>query len=398
VTSSPSPLPPQPSPRPEPVPSAASPSTGSTSSTATPTVPTIPATVGVVGRLRAAGCVFAEDEADLLVEAADSPAELERMVELRVSGRPLEHVLGWAMFRGLRIVVEPGVFVPRRRTEFLVDNAVALARGRLRSTTGGENADSSGATGGTDGGTQDAHAAAGAAGYPSDRAPAGPGAVGPGTAAMGTGTGTAFVVVDLCCGSGALGAAVVAALRGGDGDGGQLSGPSGPSGPSDPSGPAGITIELHAADVDPAAVRCARRNLTAVGGHVHEGDLYAALPGTLRGQIEVLVANAPYVPTDAIGLLPPEARLHEPRVALDGGADGLDVLRRVTVDAWRWLAPGGHLLVETSERQAASLAATAAASGLAPRVVADDEIGATVVIATRPASAGAGTGTSDVRA
>ena len=88
-------------------------------------------------------------------------------------------------------------------------------------------------------------------------------------------------------------------------------------------------LELHAADIDPAAVRCARRNLAAAGGQVYEGDLYEPLPAALRGRVDVLVANVPYVPTEEIGLLPPEARLHEPRVALDGGADGLDVLRRV---------------------------------------------------------------------
>ena len=108
---------------------------------------------------------------------------------------------------------------------------------------------------------------------------------------------------------------------------------------------------MHAADIDPAAVRCARRNIAAAG-QVYEGDLYDPLPATLRGRVDILVANVPYVPTEEIGLLPAEARVHEARVALDGGADGLDLLRRVTAAAPPWLAPGGHLLVETSERQA----------------------------------------------
>ncbi|MEV4067109.1 putative protein N(5)-glutamine methyltransferase, partial [Nonomuraea dietziae] len=119
----------------------------------------------IITRLRAAGCVFAEDEARLLLSAAPTPADLEAMVERRVAGLPLEHVLGWAQFRGLRVAVDPGVFVPRRRTEFLVGEAVALAR---------------------------------------------PGGV----------------VVDLCCGTGAAGAALTAALDG---------------------------LEVHAADIDPAA-------------------------------------------------------------------------------------------------------------------------------------------------
>ncbi|KWX02631.1 hypothetical protein LI90_3674 [Carbonactinospora thermoautotrophica] len=263
----------------------------------------------IVTRLRAAGCVFAEDEARLLISAAQTPADLAAMVDRRAAGMPLEHVLGWAEFCGLRIAVDPGVFVPRRRTEFLVRQAAALVR---------------------------------LAASPAGQALARPRAV----------------VVDLCCGSGAVGAALVAALDG---------------------------VELYAVDIDPAAVRCARRNVAAAGGQVYEGDLYEPLPATLRGRVDVLVANVPYVPTEEIGLLPPEARLHEPRVALDGGADGLDVLRRVTAAAPLWLAPGGHLLVETSERQAPQTVETVARNGLIPRVARSDELNATVVIGTRPA-------------
>jgi len=263
----------------------------------------------IVTRLRSAGCVFAEDEARLLISAARTPADLAAMVDRRAAGLPLEHVLGWAEFCGLRMAVDPGVFVPRRRTEFLVRQAAALAR-----HTG---------------------------------SPVGQALARPRT-----------VVVDLCCGSGAVGAALVAALD---------------------------RVELYAVDVDPAAVRCARRNVAAAGGQVYEGDLYEPLPATLRGRVDVLVANAPYVPTDAVGLLPPEARIHEPRVALDGGADGLDVLRRVIAAAPLWLAPGGYLLVETSERQAPQTVETVARNGLIPRVASSDELNATVVIGTRPA-------------
>src|SRR6266567_7401730 len=82
----------------------------------------------IVARLRAAGCVFAEDEARLLLAEARTPAGLADMVDRRVAGQPLEHVLGWAEFCGLRMAVDPGVFVPRRRTEFLVHQAAALVR------------------------------------------------------------------------------------------------------------------------------------------------------------------------------------------------------------------------------------------------------------------------------
>ena len=248
----------------------------------------------IVTRLRAAGCVFAEDEARLLMEAARTPAELDAMVGQRAAGLPLEQVVGWAEFCGLRIAVAPGVFVPRRRTEFLVRQAVPLTR---------------------------------------------PGAV----------------IVDLCCGAGAIGAALAAAVD---------------------------RAEVHAADIDPAAVRCARQNLP--GGHVYQGDLYAPLPAGLRGRVAVLAANVPYVPSEQIAFLPPEARAHEPRTALDGGADGLDTLRRVAAGAAGWLAPGGHLLSEISDRQVPQAEADLAAGGLAARVVSSADLDATVIIGQRP--------------
>jgi release factor glutamine methyltransferase len=245
----------------------------------------------VAAALRAAGCVFAEEEAELILSAARTPDEAAAMTARRGAGLPLELVIGWAEFRGLRITVEPGVFVPRRRTEFLVEQALALAP-------------------------------------------------------------DASVVVDLCCGSGAVGAALAAAL-----------------------GP----VELHAADIDPVAVECARRNIAGHGGRVHRGDLYEALPGELRGRVGILAANVPYVPTAEVGLLPAEAREHEPLTALDGGADGLDVLRRVASDAAAWLAPGGCLLTETGERQAPAVLDAFARAGLTPRLAVSEELYAHVV-------------------
>ena len=247
----------------------------------------------IVARLRAAGCVWAEDEARLLAEAASGPAELDGLVARRVAGAPLEHVVGWAAFCGLRVEVDPGVFVPRRRSEFLVEQACAAWGRAVRATCP--------------------------------------------------------LVVDLCCGSGALGLAVAVRL-------GQA--------------------RLHAADVEPVAVRCARRNLARVGGVVHEGDLFGALPGELRGSIDLLVANVPYVPTAAVGLMPAEARLHEPRTALDGGPDGLDLARRVAIGAPVWLAPGGIVLIETGAQQAEALAAAFTTATIAFSA----ELDATVVI------------------
>ncbi|NEA25026.1 putative protein N(5)-glutamine methyltransferase, partial [Actinomadura bangladeshensis] len=82
--------------------------------------------------------------------------------------------------------------------------------------------------------------------------------------------------------------------------------------------------------------------------------------------------------------MPAEARDHEPRAALDGGPDGLDVLRRVTAEASDWLVPGGHLLFETSERQVPDAVAAVERGGLAAAVAASEEFYATVIIGAKP--------------
>ncbi|MFG2039566.1 putative protein N(5)-glutamine methyltransferase [Dactylosporangium sp. NPDC048998] len=252
----------------------------------------IPIHAALVTRLRAAGCVFAEEEADRLLAAATDAAALESMVARRVAGVPLEHVLGHADFAGVRLVVTDGVFVPRHRTELLTATARTLVR---------------------DGAT----------------------------------------VLDLCCGTGALGLVVARGFAG---------------------------VRLLAADIDPAAVACARRNLAGLTAEVFEGDLFAPLPPGLRGRVDVLLANVPYVPTAEIAFLPEEFRVHEARAALDGGADGLDVLRRVAAQAPGWLAPGGALLTEAGTAQLDAAHALLRAAGLHPVTVTDEETETNVVV------------------
>lgn len=236
-------------------------------------------------RLRAAGCVFAEEEAAIVAEAATDAATRELMVERRAGGEPLEQVVGYADFAGVRVRLRSGVFVPRVRSELLVRLAAE------------ENP---------------------------------------------------RIVVDLCCGSGALGLAVRRRSPG---------------------------IELHAADLDPNATACARDNgLT----DVHLGDLYDPLPRTLLGRVDVLIANVPYVATAHIPLLPAEARDHEPAMALDGGADGLDIFRRVSGSAPIWLAPNGVLLSEITEAQQKGAFEAIRRSGLDGDVIYDEDLDARV--------------------
>src|SRR2546430_2629943 len=105
--------------------SPAEPGTGGSGGISWPMVTSRPSPDVVARRLRTAGCVFAEDEARLLIEAARTPADLAAMVHQREAGLPLEHIVGWAEFCGLRIAIDPGVFVPRHRTGLLVREAAA---------------------------------------------------------------------------------------------------------------------------------------------------------------------------------------------------------------------------------------------------------------------------------
>lgn len=251
-----------------------------------------------MSRLRAAGCVFAEEEAALLLAEAWTPEELEAAVGRRIAGEPLEHVLGRVRFAGLEIALDPGVFVPRARTAFLAEQAAALL-----------------APGGT--------------------------------------------AVDLCCGSGAIAAVLIDRVG---------------------------SAEVWAADVDPVATACARRNLPP--DRVRTGDLFEALDPGLRGRVDVLVANTPYVPTGELRLLPHEAA-HEPLATRDGGPDGLRLLRRIAAEAATWLRPGGSLLIEIGRDQAEGSAAAFRAGGLDPLVLSEED-GPGIVLR------GTGTGQSPV--
>ncbi|MEW6302618.1 MAG: peptide chain release factor N(5)-glutamine methyltransferase [Verrucomicrobiota bacterium] len=114
---------------------------------------------------------------------------------------------------------------------------------------------------------------------------------------------------------------------------------------------------VHAVDISPEALELARENAArhAVQNRLtfHQGDGFAPLPPGV--QFDLIVANPPYIPSAEIATLQPEVCRHDPRLALDGGADGLDFYRRLAVEAKPFLAAHGRLMLEFGDGQAAAL-------------------------------------------
>ena len=245
----------------------------------------------LVAVLRAAGCVFAEEEASLLLE--QTPSRRAEMVARRVAGEPLEHVVGWVELGGVRLRLDPGVFIPRQRTLLLIEAAQDLLQ------------------------AEDA-------------------------------------VLDLCCGSGAIGALLAGRIPG---------------------------LTVTAADIDPIAVENAAHNLAPHGGRAVVADLFDGVPPHLAGTLAVITANVPYIPTAELDFLPRDAREHEPVTTHDGGEDGLRVLALVAQQATGWLREGGSLLSECSIGQIDAALLLLERAGLTARVQEDGETA--VVIGTR---------------
>ena len=238
----------------------------------------------LVQQLAAGGCVAPQEEAaEVIRAAADGTRPLEELVARRLSGEPLAWITGFVRFCGLRVQVDPGVYVPRPHTLALARRAASL--------------------------------------LPSDG-----------------------IGVDLCTGSGAVAAVLVASKRG---------------------------ATVLATEVDPAAVACARRN----GVRALLGSLDEPLPESIRGRVDVMTAVVPYVPAEELHLLPRDVLAHEPRHALDGGPGGTRFLEQVARLSAGWLAPGGRVLVELGGDQAVAIAGTIEGAGLSDIRVHRDEDG-----------------------
>jgi release factor glutamine methyltransferase len=208
-----------------------------------------------------AGFVAADEEAgDLLETAAGDGELLDALVARRLTGEPIAWITGRISFCGLELRVDPGVYVPRWHTEPLARRAA-------------------------------------------ERLPD---------------EGTA---IDLCTGTGAIGAVLRAAR------------------------PAARVV---ATDLDERAVVCARAN----GVDAYHGDLFAPVPAELHARVDVVAGVVPYVPTPSLSLLQRDTFAFESGLSYDGGDDGADVLRRVLVDSTAFLRPGGALLLELGGDQA----------------------------------------------
>jgi len=222
----------------------------------------------------------------------DVAERVHALIERRAGHEPLQHLLGFEDFRGLRLRVTPDVLIPRPETEGLVEWALELL-------------DAMSADGGRAG-------------------------------AM---SGPPLMVADIGTGSGAIACALAGARP---------------------------AAEVVAVEASPAALAVAADNVRALGieGRVRllAGDLLAPLAAQ-ASRLAMIVANLPYLASAVIPTLPREVRDFEPRAALDGGPDGLGLLRRLVRAAPAVLRPGGRLVLEIGEEQAGALASLMVAEG-----------------------------------
>ncbi len=212
--------------------------------------------------------------------AGSVAARVRALVERRAAHEPLQHLLGFEDFRGLRLRVTPDVLIPRPETEGLVEWALESLAPLPRP-----------------------------------------------------------VAADVGTGSGAIACALAAACP---------------------------ALEVLAIDASLAALAVATANARALGlarrVRIVAGDLLAPL-AALAGGLDMIVANPPYLPSASLPALPPEVARFEPRLALDGGPDGLRVIRRIVAEAPAVLRPGGALVMEIGEEQAGGVASLLAAEG-----------------------------------
>ena len=238
-----------------------------------------------------------------LAEPVPAPiAERYAVAVRRRAGRePLQRILGWEDFRGVRVRLTNAVLVPRPETEMLVEWALALLP------------------------------------EPGDRR---------------------LLAIDVGTGSGCIACALACERP---------------------------DLDVIAVDVSPAAAAVARDNARALGVAARVRVVAADLLECVRGlRADLIVSNPPYLPTATVPELEPEVRAHEPRLALDGGPDGLALIRRIAATARRCLKPSGALALETAgDAQAEAAAALLRGAGLQAVAVRADLAGVDRFVAGR---------------
>ena len=322
---------------------------------------------------------------------------LHEWVARRAAGEPLQYITGEVAFRYVTLKVARGVLIPRPETEVLVSEGIAALRAvqkrqdaaawdafvaeaaeRARAVeaaraegvdAGHRDADDAGCWDAEDAGRSDV---GNAGGSDADRAGRWDAVDAADAAAAVDGMllnverfePPAFepLVVDVCTGSGCIACSVASELPG---------------------------AKVIATDIAPEAVQLARENARALGVDervkVLACDLGAGVPDRFEGRIDLVISNPPYVPSGIMGEIPSEVRDFEPALALDGGADGLDVFRRLVPFAVRFLRPGGTLAVELHEVGMDRAVAIAEEGGLCDvRVVKDLAGRPRVLVAQKP--------------
>jgi len=235
--------------------------------------------------------------------STEDRSAFETLVVRRAAREPLQHLLGTAWFRYTAVEVGPGVFVPRPETELLagwaVDQCLSLVE-EPRNEASRNRRD-------------------------------------PGfeTLAGARSSTNELVVVDLCTGSGVIAKAIAEEVP---------------------------MATVHAVELDPAAHEWATRNLEGTGVDLRLGDMATAFP-ELDGQVDVISCNPPYIPLEAWESVAPEARDHDPDLALYSGSDGLDAMRVLEGVAARLLRSGGVVGAEHADAQGESAPAVFSAAG-----------------------------------
>ncbi len=280
--------------------------------------------------LKEAGCPCPEDEAEKIMlsawekdrlwlftsqrlkAGAEELERAERLLSERLSGRPLQYVLGRAYFMDLELFVDERVLIPRQDTELIAETAaewIKMRFGSGLSSSGAQASEDADSSGNSSSGISEAAAEKASESPDPEERKAAPKAL------------------DLCTGSGALAVFLKHSFP---------------------------RLDVTASDISPEALEISGLNANKYDCYITFvlADLFED-PGEdlLSGPFDLIVSNPPYIPTGDIPGLMADVRDHEPSLALDGGEDGLDIVRRIISEAPARLSPGGLLLIEMGEGQ-----------------------------------------------